>query len=160
ASRSAGAVVPGGAVRLSIALRANRPARYHRRADCSRMGQGGLMSAKRSFFRHSRADAFLAVAGLGHVAFLLWTLFAFPDLPWWGLALSFVVYAGLICWNLQCISHNFIHNPFFGPGWLNRLFGVLESLAIGMPHQLYHHYHMNHHWGNNDRLNSKGTTRD
>src|SRR5262249_8492418 len=97
------------------------------------------------FFRHSPADAFLAVAGLGHVAFLLFTFLAFASLPWWALAVSFLTYSLLICWNLQCISHNFIHNPFFVSRWLNRAFGVLESIAIGMPHQLYHHYHMNHH---------------
>jgi fatty acid desaturase len=61
---------------------------------------------------------------------------------------------------LQCISHNFIHNPFFSNRWLNRAFGVLETLAIGMPHQLYHHYHMNHHWGDNDAKGPDGSTRD
>src|SRR5262249_49250145 len=70
--------------------------------------------------------------------------------PWWLLAVSFLGCSMLICWNLQSVSHNFIHNPFFTSRWLNRLYGVLESLAIGMPHQLYHHYHMNHHQGDND----------
>ncbi len=114
----------------------------------------------RPFFRHHAADALLAVGGVGHVAFLLWTFAAFPTLPWWAVALSFLVYAGLICWNLQCISHNFIHNRFFALAWLNRLFGVLETLAIGMPHQLYHHYHMNHHQGDNDAKGPDGSTRD
>ncbi len=118
------------------------------------------MSVNRAFFRYSRADAVLAIAGIGHVAFLLWTFFAFASLPWWAIATSFVAYAVLICWNLQCISHNFIHNPFFTHRWLNRVFGVLETLAIGMPHQLYHHYHMNHHWGDNDARGPDGSTRD
>jgi fatty acid desaturase len=118
------------------------------------------MSADRTFFRYSRADSLLAVSGVAHVAFLLWTFYAFASLPWWALVLSFLTYSLLICWNLQCISHNFIHNPFFSNRWLNRLFGVLESLAIGMPHQLYHHYHMNHHWGDNDAKGPDGSTRD
>ncbi len=118
------------------------------------------MSAERRLFRYCRADAILVIAGVGHVAFLLWTFLAFSSLPWWAIGLSFLTYAVLICWNLQCISHNFIHNPFFTNRWLNRLFGVLESLAIGMPHQLYHHYHMNHHAGDNDAKGPDGSTRD
>jgi fatty acid desaturase len=117
------------------------------------------MSA-RSFFRHHPADAILAACGVAHVAVLLGTFAFFPKLPWWAIGLSFLTYAGMIAWNLQCISHNFIHNPFFAQRWLNRLFGVLESLAIGMPHQLYHHYHMNHHQGNNDAKGPDGSTRD
>jgi fatty acid desaturase len=118
------------------------------------------MSAKRSFFRYTPYDVIPALGGVGHVAFLLWTFVAFPTMPGWALALAFLTYAVLICWNLQCISHNFIHNPFFRSRRLNRLFGVLETLAIGMPHQLYHHYHLNHHAGDNDAKGPDGTTRD
>jgi fatty acid desaturase len=117
------------------------------------------MSA-RPFFRYHPADALLAVSGVIHVALLLGTFAAFAVLPWWAIVLSFFAYAGMICWNLQTISHNFIHNPFFSQRWLNRLFGVLETLAIGMPHQLYHHYHMNHHQGDNDAKGPDGSTRD
>jgi fatty acid desaturase len=118
------------------------------------------MSVLRLVFRYHPADATLALAGVGHVAFLFWTYFAFAGLSWPVIAFAFVAYAVLICWNLQCISHNFIHNPFFASRWPNRLFGVLETLAIGMPHQLYHHYHMNHHQGDNDAKGPDGTTRD
>lgn len=111
-------------------------------------------------FRYHPADAVIVACGVGHVAFLLWTFLAFASLPWWLVVVSFVAYAVMICWNLQCISHNFIHNPFFTKAWLNRAFGVLDTLAIGMPHQLYHHYHMNHHQGNNDKKGPDGTTRD
>jgi fatty acid desaturase len=37
---------------------------------------------------------------------------------------------------------------------------VLETFALGVPHVLYHHYHMNHHFGDNDRKGPNGTTRD
>lgn len=114
----------------------------------------------RPILRHSPADALLVLAGVGHFAFLVWTFVAFNALPWWAVVVSFLAYAGMICWNLQCISHNFIHNSFFHQNRFNRLFGVLETLAIGMPHQLYHHYHMNHHWGDNDARGPDGTTRD
>jgi fatty acid desaturase len=118
------------------------------------------MSGPRTFLKYHPADSLLVLAGVGHVAFLLFTFVCFPLLPWWAVAASFLTYSMLICWNLQTISHNFIHNPFFSRRWLNRLFGVLESLAIGMPHQLYHHYHMNHHWGDNDAKGPDGSTRD
>lgn len=118
------------------------------------------MSAKPFLFRYSGYDAIVAFCGLGNFAFLVWTWLAFPSLPWWAVGISFFVLSWAYCWNLQCISHNFIHNPFFTNVWLNRAFGVLETLCIGMPHQLYHHYHLNHHAGDNDAKGPDGTTRD
>jgi fatty acid desaturase len=112
------------------------------------------------FFRYSAYDAIPALAGVAIVALLFWTFLAFASLPWWVLVPAFIVVSWSYCWNLQCISHNFIHNPYFKNAWLNRAFSVLETLAIGVPHVLYHHYHMNHHWGDNDRKGADGTTRD
>jgi hypothetical protein len=34
---------------------------------------------------------------------------------------------------LQCISHTFIHNPFFISSWLNRAYSLLETFALGVP---------------------------
>jgi len=113
-----------------------------------------------SLFRYHTLDALVAVGGVAHVAFLFATFALFYVLPWWALVLCGLTYSLLVCWNLQSVSHNFIHNPFFTSRLLNRLYGVLESLAIGMPHQLYHHYHMNHHQGDNDRKGPDGSTRD
>ena len=118
------------------------------------------MSAKTPFFRYSPADAIPALCGVANVALLFGAFLAYPLLPWWALVLAFSAVAWSYCWNLQCISHNFIHNPYFSSPWLNRLFGVLESLCIGMPHMLYHHYHLNHHAGDNDAKGPDGTTRD
>jgi fatty acid desaturase len=111
-------------------------------------------------FRYSRWDALLALSGAAIVALLFGSFVLFDDLPWWAIGLAFIAAAWSYCWNLQCISHNFIHNPFFTNVWLNRAFGVLETLALGVPHLLYHHYHMNHHWGDNDIKGSNGTTKD
>jgi fatty acid desaturase len=118
------------------------------------------VSAKTPFFRYSPADALPALCGVANVALLFGAFLAYPLLPWWALVPLFLAVAGSYCWNLQCISHNFIHNPYFTSAWLNRLFGVLESLCIGMPHMLYHHYHLNHHAGDNDAKGPDGTTRD
>jgi fatty acid desaturase len=114
----------------------------------------------RPFFRYSRADALLALSAVGIVALIFWTFLCFHQLSWWLLVPAYVVIAWSYCWNLQCCSHNFIHNPFFSSVWLNRAFGVLETLALGVPHILYHHYHLNHHWGDSDRKGPDGTTKD
>lgn len=118
------------------------------------------MPASRPFFRYSPLDAIPALCGVALVALLVWTLVAFETLPWWGLGLSFFVVMWCYCWNLQCISHNFIHNPYFSSVWLNRAYGVVETIALGVPHILYHHYHLNHHAGDNDKRAPDGSTRD
>jgi fatty acid desaturase len=118
------------------------------------------MSPKRRFFRYSVFDAVPALAGVGIVALIFWTFLDYDDLSWWVLAPAFVAIAWSYCWNMQCISHNFIHNPFFQSQWLNRAYSVLETLALGVPHVLYHHYHMNHHFGDSDMKGPDGTTRD
>ncbi len=111
-------------------------------------------------FRTSRLDVIPAACGVGIVALIFWTFLSFDSLPWWVLVPAFIAVAWSYCWNLQCISHNFIHNPYFTNVWLNRAYSVLESLALGVPHVLYHHYHMNHHWGDNDAKGPDGTTKD
>jgi fatty acid desaturase len=118
------------------------------------------MSKPPSLFRYSAWDALPALCVVGIVALIFWTLFGFQSLPGWVLVAAFLAIAGSYCWNMQCLSHNFIHNPFFRSPWLNRVFSVLESVALGVPHVFYHHYHMNHHWGDNDRKGPDGTTRD
>jgi fatty acid desaturase len=114
----------------------------------------------RPFFRSTAWDAIPALCGIGIVALILWTFLNFHSLTWWFLGPAFVAIAWSYCWNMQCISHNFIHNPYFKNNWLNWAFSVLESLALGVPHVLYHHYHMNHHFGDNDRKGPDGTTKD
>jgi fatty acid desaturase len=114
----------------------------------------------RPFFRYSTWDALPALAGVGIVGLILWTFLSFHSLSWWVLVPAYVAIMWSYCWNLQCISHNFIHNPYFSSNWLNRAYSVLETFALGVPHILYHHYHLNHHWGDNDRKRADGTTRD
>jgi fatty acid desaturase len=94
------------------------------------------------------------------VACLAATFVFFHTLPVWALALAFAAIVFNYCWNVQSISHNFIHNAFFTNVWLNRAFSVLESVAIGIPQTIYYHYHLNHHWGDNDARGPDGTTKD
>jgi fatty acid desaturase len=112
------------------------------------------------FFRYSPYDAIPALCTAGLVALTCGSFLAFHALPWWAAALAFLAIAAGICWNLQCLSHNFIHNPYFAWRWLNRAFSVLETVAIGVPHVFYHHYHLNHHKGDNDKKGPDGTTTD
>ncbi len=114
----------------------------------------------RPFFRSSLYDAFPALCGVAIVVAILWTFLYFRTLPSWVLIPAFVAIMGSYFWNLQCISHNFIHNPFFTSPWLNRAYSVMETIALGVPHVFYHHYHMNHHWGDNDAKGPDGSTRD
>jgi fatty acid desaturase len=114
----------------------------------------------RPFFRHSAYDAFPATGGVGIVALLLASLLCFDHLPWWVVVPAFLAVAYSYLWNLQSISHNFIHNPFFTNRWLNRAYSVVLTLDLGVPHVLYHHYHMNHHFGDNDAKGPDGTTKD
>jgi fatty acid desaturase len=118
------------------------------------------MTRLRRFFRYSPCDAFPALGSLGTLVVLVNSFLWFDRLPGWALAVAF---AGLVfgyCWNVQSISHNFIHNPFFTSDWLNRAFSVLETLVMGVPQTIYHHYHLNHHWGDNDAPGPDGTTKD
>jgi fatty acid desaturase len=114
----------------------------------------------RPLFRYTAWDAIPAACGVGILVLFLWSFLWFDQLSWWVIALAFYAVAMSYCWNLQCISHNFIHNPYFTSDWLNRAYSVLETLVLGVPHVLYHHYHMNHHWGDNDAKDAEGNTRD
>jgi fatty acid desaturase len=118
------------------------------------------VSALRPFFRSSAWDALPAVCGVGIVALIFGTFLWSHTLSWWVLVPAFIAIMWSYCWNLQCISHNFIHNPYFTSVWLNRAYSVLETFALGVPHILYHHYHLNHHWGDNDAKGPDGSTRD
>ncbi len=118
------------------------------------------MPPARGFFRYTPRDAIPAVCVVGLVALSFWTFLCYQSLSFPVLAAAFLAIALGMCWNLQCLSHNFIHNPFFGWPWLNRAFSILETLAIGLPHVCYNHYHLNHHSGDNDRKGPDGTTRD
>jgi fatty acid desaturase len=124
--------------------------------------KGGPVSVTRParFFRSTPYDAVPALCVVGIVALIVGTEVGFSVLPWWALTLSFIAIAWSYCWNMQSLSHNFIHNPFFSWPLLNRAFSVLETLSLGVPHVFYHHYHLNHHFGDNDRRGPNGRTRD
>ena len=111
-------------------------------------------------FAHSRWDLVPTLVALGQGVYLIgWFLF-FPYLPWWASMLLGAGYAVYILWNVDTISHNFLHNPFFRSRLLNRLFSIYESLVIGFSQVLYKHVHLRHHRGNSDKPDASGETID
>ena len=55
----------------------------------------------------------------------------------------------LIGTNYQCISHNFIHLPFFKHPSLNQIFSIINTIGIGIPQSAYKVHHLKHHRYNN-----------
>jgi fatty acid desaturase len=71
-----------------------------------------------------------------------------------------LIYSVSLSWNINGVSHNLIHNPLFKSRILNRLFGIMESVTLGISQTFYRHVHYRHHMGNGDRLDEHGETHD
>src|SRR5205814_10501718 len=78
-------------------------------------------------FAHTRWDLVHAPAGLFHFSYLLAMYFLFPFTPLWMMLIMGFVYALMINANINAVAHNFIHNPFFHPYWMNPIFVVVHS---------------------------------
>lgn len=111
-------------------------------------------------FAHTRWDILPVLAALAHVSFNITLILGFESRPLWLSAVLGAIYAVSISWNINSISHNFIHTPYFRPRWMNYAFSLLESVIIGFSQVYYHWIHMRHHSGNSDRPNEKGETVD
>ncbi len=110
---------------------------------------------------HSAWDVIPVLCGVLHLGFVLAIFAAFPLLPWWGVLRA--AYSVSISWNINGISHNFIHNPYFTSPFLNRAFSLMESVTMGFSQTFYDCVHTKHHIGNSDRpdaANPGGTTID
>ncbi len=111
-------------------------------------------------FAHSKMDIIPVMAAFAHLAFDIWLIIGFAERPIWLSIILGCIYAVSISWNINGISHNFIHTPYFKPRWMNYAFSLLESLAIGFSQTYYHWVHMRHHTGNSDRRDENGDTID
>ena len=111
-------------------------------------------------FAQTRWDILPTLAGLFHFGYFLAMYFLFPYTPLWIMLAMGFVYALMINANINGVSHNFIHNPFFRSNLLNRLFGVIESVACCFSQTYYDVVHMQHHKGNADRPDENGETID
>ncbi len=95
-----------------------------------------------------------------HFAYLIGMFVMFNHLPIWANVILGLVYALSISWNINGISHNFIHNPYFKLEFLNRAFSLMESLTMVFSQTFYDLVHKRHHIGNSDRQDSQGKTID
>jgi fatty acid desaturase len=111
-------------------------------------------------FAYSKWDAVCVLCGLLHFAYVITFFFVFPYAPWWLLICMGIIYSVSVSWNINGVSHNLIHNPFFKSRILNRLFGVMESVTLGISQTFYKHVHHRHHMGNSDRPDENGETHD
>ena len=109
---------------------------------------------------YSKWDAVPAVCGFLHFTYILAFFTLFPVAPWWALICMGMIYSVSISWNINGISHNFLHNPYFEWRPLNRIFAVIESLTLGFSQTFYKYVHHRHHMGNSDRQDEEGDTVD
>jgi fatty acid desaturase len=111
-------------------------------------------------FAYTRWDLIPVAAALLHCAYFFGMFLLFPVLPLWVMPILGFIYSVSISWNINGISHNFIHNPYFRFPLLNRLFSILESVTVGFSQIFYDCIHMQHHKGNSDRPDNAGETTD
>ncbi|MFK0690106.1 fatty acid desaturase family protein [Mesorhizobium sp. IMUNJ 23033] len=111
-------------------------------------------------FAHTKWDISPVLAAVAHVLFNAYLIVGFSSRPLWVSAALGCLYAVSISWNINSISHNFIHTPYFTKRWLNRAFSLLESITIGFSQTYYHWVHMRHHSGNSDKPDETGETID
>src|SRR5947199_4372478 len=102
-------------------------------------------------FAHTRWDAIPVVAALLHCAYFFGMFYLFPRVPLWVMLILGFIYSVSISWNINSISHNFIHNPYFRSPLLNRLFSILESITVGFSQIFYECIHIQHHKANPHR---------
>ena len=114
----------------------------------------------RGLFAWSNWDALSLLAAVLHLAFVCWVVAGFGHRPWWGNLICGGLYAVAISWNINSVSHNFLHTPYFRWKPLNYAFSLLESVTIGFSQTYYTYVHNRHHEGNSDRPGPDGTTRD
>jgi len=112
------------------------------------------------FFAYSKWDVVPALCGFLHLAYVLAFFAVFPIAPWWAIICMGMVYSLSVSWNINGISHNFLHNPYFAWRPLNRVFGLVESLCLGFSQTFYKYVHHRHHMGNSDRRDEHGDTVD
>jgi fatty acid desaturase len=115
---------------------------------------------KAGLFAYSAWDIVPVLAGILHFVYVVGLFLVVGHLPLWLLLILGAIYAVSISWNINGISHNFLHNPYFVSHKLNRLFSLLESVTVGFSQALYECVHMRHHVGNADRQDEQGETLD
>ena len=119
-----------------------------------------LPKRTKGLFAWSNWDAVPVLLAFAHLSFVVWIIAGFGHRPLWLNLICGAFYSIGISWNINSVSHNFLHTPYFRWKPLNYAFSLLESLAIGFSQTFYTYVHLRHHEGNSDRVGVDGTTRD
>ena len=82
-------------------------------------------------FAHTRWDSIPVLAAIFHCAYFFGMFYLFSRVPLWIMLIFGFVYSVSMSWNINGISHNFIHNPYFRFPLFDRLFSILESITVG-----------------------------
>ena len=125
-----------------------------------------VLPKKPGLFRYSNRDAIPVAFALVHLFYLvsMYLVFTYYHASWQikvplMIAMG-IVYAFSISWNINGISHNFIHNRYFNSSVLNRIFSLLESADCVFSQTIYDYVHRRHHMGNSDKPGEDGDTLD
>jgi fatty acid desaturase len=130
------------------------------------MSLNAILPKKNGLFRYSAWDAVPVALAIVHLLYVgaMYTAFTYLLIPLAAkVALMFVmgiIYSFSISWNINGISHNFIHNRYFNSAFLNRIFSLLESVDCCFSQILYDYIHRRHHMGNSDKPGETGDTID
>jgi fatty acid desaturase len=125
-----------------------------------------ILPKKPGLFRYSRWDAVPVAMAVVHLLYLIGLYLAFshlrlPPAAKWPLMFAMgIIYSFSISWNINGISHNFIHNRYFNSAALNRVFSLLESVDCCFSQILYDYVHRRHHMGNSDKPHESNDTID
>jgi len=111
-------------------------------------------------FAYSRYDVVPVLSALAQLAYLVGLYLVFKQLPIWALIPLGLIYSVSISWNVNGVSHNFLHNPYFRSSFLNRIFSFIESITLGFSQVFYENIHKWHHVGNADLPDNQGETVD
>jgi len=114
----------------------------------------------KKIFAHSNWDIIPVMLGIGHLAFNITLYLIYPFTPTWVMIILGFIYSISLSWNINSVSHNFLHNKYFNSRALNYAFSWVESMAIGFSQVFYTWVHMRHHAGNSDLKDENGTTVD
>src|SRR5438874_12548053 len=82
-------------------------------------------------FAHTRWDAIPALASPLDLAYFFALFFLYPHLPLGVMLILGFVYSLMVNANTDGVGHNVIHNPFFRSAVLNRVVGIVPSVACG-----------------------------
>jgi fatty acid desaturase len=117
------------------------------------------LTPPRFLLAYSYWDILPVTIGVLHLVYQVALFILFPKLSWWVLIPMGLLHSYMVAWNIESVSHNFTHTPYFKSKLLNRIFALIESVAIGFSQQFYRTVHIRHHIGNSD-LPKEGKTRD